>query len=174
MYLANVQVLHTVADAAGSAVWAAHVPLQGSNEKKKRIFLRHIWLNGASHATTATAAHVGHELIKFTVADPTTGTTVARIKTRPVQGASIIADANIQQKSGGLTMTSVVYDGGPFAVLIGHNANGNNRLLRMEFDPFHFAIEPDEGLAIRVAAGLSAVAGLGLSGFVAWDEEEIR
>jgi len=171
MYFANILLRHTVADAAGSAVWAMHVPATSRKALILKRILPRIGFDG-----TAAAAHVGYDFWRFTGADPTTGTTVPRIKGKSTYPNSVIADANIQQKSGVLTLTGVVFEAGPFAALIipvgMTGIEGSENLAFSEDEPKALHLKPGEGLAIRVAAGFAAVIGQSLSGFVEWDERD--
>lgn len=178
MYYAKVLLRHTAADAAGSAVWAMHNP-PGSGA---RIFMRDIDLNLSFDGTLAAASNVGYELWRFTTADPTAGSTVPRIKRKTQQAASVIADANIQQRSGILTMTSVVYDTDAFsAVIVPASITGAYRSHRLEypssdvlFNETAFILEQNEGLAIRVATGFTAIIGQNLSGHISWSERPLN
>lgn len=182
LYYAKVQIRHTAADAAGSAVWAMHVPAQTSGTYKNRtgLWLREINLHVKFDGTGAAAAvELGYDLWRFSVADPTTGSTVPRIKSHGAgQASSVIADANIQQKSGILTMTSVAYDTDAFAAISLPQVNtGGDTELKLQFsswdDDHPFFLPPDDGLAIRVLTGQAAVIGLALTGYVSWQERFI-
>lgn len=164
-YLANVSLRHTAADAADSAVFAMHNPAASAVLLKIRQVRLVIGFDG----TAAAATDLGYSLIRFTAADPTTGTTVPRIKRNAGYNASVIANANIQQKSGILTLTSAVFESGPFHVArLPASFTGGARLLSLD-DPID--LRPDEGLAIRTT--VAAIIGLGLNGSIAWDEKNI-
>lgn len=176
-YFAAFNVAHTAADAAGSPVFAMHVPATASKRLQVHSIEGHLVFAG----TAAAAGAVGYELIRFTVADPTTGTTVPRIRSDSRAAASIIADANIQAKSGILTLTGAVFEGGVLRV-IRVPASVTGTVLPFSWRPSGsgfpglpdsgnaIVLAPGEGLAIRVAAGLAAIIGQGLSGVIEWSE----
>jgi len=164
-YLANINLRHTAADAADSAVFAMHNPAASGVLLK----IRRVNLALAFDGTAAADTTVGHYLIRFTVANPSTGTTVPRIKRNAAYAASIVADANIQQKSGILTMTSVSYESAPFYVARLPIAVTNGVRTIDLVDPIE--LRPDEGLAIRTA--VAAVVGTSLHGAIAWDEKTL-
>lgn len=170
-YLANISIRHTVADAAASAVFAMRNPVGSGKTAAIRSIRGRMIFDG----TAVAAANCGYEFIRFSAGDPTTGTTVPRIKKRNSYAVSVIADANAQQKSGVLTMTSVVYEAGPFAVvrLPAAVTNGVSTFdivfaqAGVAYEPFELAA--GEGLAIRLHS-TAAIVGLGITGAVEWDE----
>jgi len=176
MYRSKIALRHTAADAAGSPVWALHVPLQGSAEKKKRLYLREVLLRCSFDGTTATA-HIGYDLIRFKGADPTNGTTIARTKARGgLDPDSIILDANIQQRSGILTLTGETAETGAFATLLVPAVQGDAAQLLLRWPregPDAYVLEPGDGLSIRVAAGFAAIIGQSANGSVGWDERDV-
>lgn len=178
MYISNISILHSAGDAAGSATWAMRVPVAST----KRVFIRKIGLNLAAQATT-TVANVAYEAIRFSGGDPTTGTTVPRIKKRSIYGASAILDANIQQKDGILTITGASFDPGPFCVMamrVAFDTAGSTAPIAisrtLEFSEQGgrgvFTLEPGEGIALRVHR-VAAISGLHVTGYVSWDEDDI-
>jgi hypothetical protein len=177
-FQANVSIRHTVADAAGSSVWAIHVP----SASKKKLYLRRFNFVMEFDGTAAAATSLGYELIRHSGAvDPTSGTTVPRIGKKGARYTSVIADANIQQKSGVLTFAPT-FDGGPFHVtrLPASVTNGvlvdDLKFSQAGQDPMGnieqlHEFRPDEGWAIRLH--LIAIIGLNLSGSFEWDEVTI-
>lgn len=168
-YIANINIRHTVADAAASAVWAMHNPAASA----RTIYIRAInWMLGFDGALST--LDIAYEFIRFTVADPTTGTTVPVIKKNNGYNASAIGSTNIQQKSGILTLAGAVFESGPFHV-IRIPASVTNTISEGDLQ-FHQAMEgtsnfdlrPDEGMAIRL--NLAAIIGQMLAGSVEWDE----
>lgn len=123
---------------------------------------------------TATAATTsGYELVKFTGADPTTGTTVPRVKKRSAYSVSAILDANIQQKSGVLTMTGITNIEVVNTIRLPLSVTGSIASFDLDFVvagmPYEgFELAPGEGFGIRLVA--AAVIGLGVGGSVEWDE----
>jgi hypothetical protein len=170
-YVANISLRHTAADAAGSMVWAFRNP-----SSIRTVYLRKIMAQLTFDGTAAAATGIGYEFVRFTTADPTTGTTVPRVK-RFGTTASVILDANIQQKSGILTMTgilaieifhvvrlSVSVTSGVININLPYEASGLSKE-RMEFTS-------DQGFGIRVGP-VAAIIGQTLSGSVHWDEVNV-
>lgn len=171
MYLANISLRHTAADAGQSFVWAVHNPAASSKLLRLNEIVARIAFDG-----TAAAATIGYEFCRFTVADPTTGTTVPRVKKNRSSGGglanSVIADGNIQQKSGILTMTSIANIEIFGALNISASVTGTTGDFCKRFDlgKGEFTLDPDEGFGIRLGVGLAAIVGQSLSGIVDWDE----
>ncbi len=171
-YLANLSIRHTAADASASAVFAMTNPT-GSG---RTVYIRAIRGRVLFDGTAAAATTSGYELIRYgTNVNPTTGTTVGRVKKRTAYTASVIADANIQQKSGVLTLTSAVFDtsGALHTIRLPLSVTGS--ISELDFDlvqsnqpASYLELAPGEGLAIRLIA--AAVIGLGLGGSLEWDE----
>lgn len=171
-YIANISVRHTAADASGSAVFAMTNP----NASGRTVYIRNIRGRVTFDGTAVAAANAGYEFIRYgTNVNPTTGTTVPRIKKRSAQSASVILDANIQQKSGILTLASAVFEAGPFNVVRMPMAVTNG-IAPFDLDFIcsnqpnsAFELAQGEGLAIRLHGG-AAIIGLGIAGSVEWDE----
>lgn len=169
-YLANISIRHSAADALGSSVWAMLNPT-GSG---KTIYIRNIrgriLFDGAVTATTSQ----GYEFIRYSGnVSPTTGTTIARIKKKTTYANSVVQDANIQQKSGILTLAGT-FEGSPFNVVkmpisvTGGGQTFDIDLVVAGLSYEGFELAPGEGMAIRLH--VAAVIGFGIAGSVEWDE----
>lgn len=169
-YLTNISLRHTSADAAGSVVWAIHNPAAST----KTAYIKRVRGILSFDGSAAAATGIGYEIIKFSGADPTTGTTIDIVKKRNAYPASQIAAANIQQKSGILTMSGItniqilavlrlpVAVTNPFLFFdLGFVISG------IGYEALEIAV--DYGLAIRVGP-VAAIIGQTLSGQVVWDE----
>ncbi len=170
-YLANINIRHTVADAGASAVFAMRNPAAST----KTCFIRAIRGRVTFDGTAVAATSCAYEFIRFSGGDPSTGTTLPRVKKRSSYANSQILDANAQQKSGVLTMTSVTYDpNGPFNVVrlptsvTSGIAGFDIDLLTAGLSYEGFELAVGEGLAIRL--NVAAIIGLGIAGSVEWDE----
>lgn len=167
-YFMNISIRHTAADAGASMVWAFRNP-----SAAKMVNLRGVRGRVVFDGTAAAGTDRGYEFVRFTTADPTTGTTVPRVKKR-AGVASNIADANIQQKSGVLTMTGIL------AIEIFHVVRipiaVTNGAVSFDFDPTAAGLKDEwfefgnnEGFGIRLAA-TAATIGLGINGSVEIEE----
>lgn len=170
-YLMNISLRHTVADAAGSFVWAFRNPLAAARAIRLLAIMGSMWFDG----TAAAAGNIGYELCRFTGGDPTTGTTVPRSKKWGAGAVSQLADANIQQKSGILTITGIV--GIEIFGVIRMGASVTNGLYPFYFDFLkagklraHNELAPGDGFGIRVGPG-AAIIGQGLSGIIETEEK---
>ncbi len=150
-------------------VWAMHNPSTSS----RTIYIRNVRGRVVFDGTAVAATTSGYEFVKFTVADPSTGTTVARVKKRAAYPVSQIQDANIQQKSGALTMTGIANIDVVNVVRLPLSITGTIANFDLDFVvagmPYEgFELAPNEGFGIRLVA--AAVIGLGIGGSVEWDE----
>jgi hypothetical protein len=170
-YLSNINVRHTAADVTASVVWAMTNP-SGSG---KSVYIRNIRGRVTFDGTAVAATSLGYEFIRYSGnVSPTTGTTVPRIKKKTTQGASVVQDINIQQKSGILTLASAVFEAAPFNVVRLPIAVTNG-IASFDLD-FAVAGLPYEGVEILAGEGLAirlntaAVIGLAIAGSVEWEE----
>lgn len=170
-FLLNISLRHTVADAAGSFVWAFRNPAAAIRAVRLMSIMGSLWFDGVG----AAGGNVGYELCRFTGGDPTTGTTVPRSKKWTGSTASVIADANIQQKSGVLTITGIA--GIEIFGVLRLGVSLTNGIYPFYFDFFktaryraHNEFAPGEGFGIRVGPG-AAIIGQGLSGIVETEEK---
>lgn len=170
-FLMNLSLRHTAADAAGSVVWAFRNPVGSARVVRLMSIMGSMWFDG----TAVAAANVGYELIRFTGGDPTTGTTVPRSKKWAGSTTSVLADANIQQKSGILTVTGIT--GIEIFGVLRMGASVTNGIYPFYFDFFktarfrgHNEFAAGEGFGIRVGPG-AAIIGQGLSGIIESEEK---
>jgi hypothetical protein len=170
-FLLNVSLRHTVADAAGSFVWALRNPAAAIRTVRLMSIMGSMWFDGVAVA----GANVGYELCRFTGADPTTGTTVPRSKKWGGSTVSVVADANVQQKSGVLTLTGIA--GIEIMGVLRMGASVTNGIYPFYFDFFktarlraHAELAPGDGFGIRVGPG-AAIIGQGLSGIIETEEK---
>jgi hypothetical protein len=168
-YLANISIRHTVADAGASFVWACRNPVASTKTLHLRACRGRVTFDG----TAVAAANSGYEWCRFTGGDPTTGTTVPRSKKRSAAAASQVLDANIQQKSGVLTITGIT--GIEIFNVVRMPMSVTNGIAPFDLDYVvsgltREAVEfaPGEGFGIRLLA--AAVIGLGIAGGFEWDE----
>lgn len=172
MFMANIGLRHTAADAANSAVWAVNNPTGSGKSLYIRNIRGRIWFDG----TAAAGASVGYHFIRYgTNVNPTTGTTVGRVRKLLAGATSVVADANIQQKSGILTLTGAVFDtSGPFNVVrMGASVTNGSQNFDIDLMTSNqgwspLVLAPGDGMAIRT--DVAAIIGLGISGSVEWDE----
>ena len=169
-YIAHISIRHTVADPAGSMVWAMRNPLASP----RALHVRNIRGRLSFDGTAVAAANIGYEFVRFTGADPTTGTTVPRVKKRSGYGPSVVQDANIQQKSGVLTMTGVANI--EILNVVRLPAAVTNGVAPFDLDfvvanqPYEaLELEPGAGVGIRVGPN-AAIIGQTIAGSVEWDE----
>jgi hypothetical protein len=170
-YLMGFNIRHTAADAAASAVMAFRNPAASSKIVCVRAIRGLVDFDG----TAAAATSLCYELIRFSAGDPTTGTTMVRVKKRTGLAASQILDANAQFKSGILTMTAVVYDAAPFAYIrlpaSVTNGIGSFEWKMLEGSGFEYEmleLAAGEGIAMRLTN--AAIIGQGIAGTISIDE----
>lgn len=112
----------------------------------------------------AAATRSIYEIVRFTTATPTGGSTLVAIKKDNAQAASVVTD--IRFSAAGLTVTGAVFEtpwhliGHTNQVTIDHNQD-------ISFDD-GLVLGPGEGLAIR--ANTTLVAGSYLIGSIRWQE----
>jgi hypothetical protein len=159
----------TGTDAAGSVMWAMRNPLAST----KTVCIRRITGMLSFDGTAAPATGVGFEFGRFASGDPSTGSTIARIKKRSSYAVSQILDANAQQKVTALTMTSVVKDAAFFAIKIPISVTSGNCPFDLRFVTAGLVYEPFElaaGEGLYIQTLVAAVIGTSLNGCVEWDE----
>lgn len=148
--------------AAGSEIWTMR------NGATKTIKFRRIYISvtfdGTAAATTQT-----YQFVRFTTATPTGGTAITVIKKDTANGtATTVADAR-QKADGALTVTSVVFETGGYAVCNQRQVSAGS-VLDVRFDDTisAYKLAPNEGLALEILA--TAVVGDTVAGFVEFDE----
>lgn len=168
-YIAGAAIRHTATDAADSAV----IALRNPSASTKTVCIRRIYGNMLFDGTASAGNSLGYEFIRFSAGDPTTGTTLPRIKKKNSYAASQILDANAQFKSGVLTMTSVVYESEFFFVRAPASVTAQVVPFEIPFvtagaayEPFELAV--GEGIAVRL--NIIAIVGQGLAVTFEWDE----
>lgn len=159
----------TGTDAAASVIWAMRNPLASS----KTVAIRRISGILSFDGTAAAGVGVGYEFCRFSGGDPSTGTTLQRLKKRSSYAASQILDANAQYKVTALTMTSVTVDTAFASIKIPISVTNGACPFDFRFVNAGLAYEPfelaaGEGLCIRLL--VAAVVGQSLNGCVEWDE----
>lgn len=165
-YMLPIRVRQTNTTAADSTVWAMRNVAGPSTVHIRKIRGAVIFDGTAAAATT-----IGYDLIRFSAATPTTGTALTVVDKRNAYAASAVTDARFLDT--GLSVTSVVFET-PFAqLLIPVSVTSMIREFEIDFDQMGmrrsgFELASGEGLCIRLTA--NAVVGLGISGFVEWDE----
>lgn len=168
-YMANISVRHTVADGAASFVWAMRNPALSP----RTVYIRNVRGRVYFDGTAVAAGNSGYEFSRFTNADPTTGTTIPRVRKRTSYPISVVADANIQQKSGILTLSGISNIEVLNVMRLPLSVTGV--LAQFDFDLIvaglmgeALELAPGEGFGIRTVA--TAAIGLGIAGGIEWDE----
>ncbi len=162
MYLTRFRYRHAAADAADSAIFAMRNPPASG----RVITLEKIVLTVGFDGTNA-AAEVGHALCRFSAANPTGGTSPARIKKYNALPASVVLDANIKEGAV-LTVAGIVFEGN-FHELVIPSISGSAMSHILDFwEPLR--LEPGEGIAVRAA--IVEVIGATASGSFWWDERQ--
>lgn len=123
-------------------------------------------LSALTFAGTAAASRSVYEVVRFSGANMTGGTSVAAVKGSSVDDAnSIVTD--IRFAPAGLTTAGVTFEANPIAVISHANQLTADVVANMEFDE-ELELAPGEGLAIR--ASTAVVAGSALQGLLSWAE----
>lgn len=163
MYLVRFGFRSTGVDAADTAIFAIRNPVAAT----KRIYVRKlVWGVGFDGATPGAAASVGYALNRFSGADPTGGTSPARIRVPWSSGlASGVADANIKT---GAALTLAGTHEEYFHEMVVPAVQGALSREVIDF-LFPLALLPGEGLACRTL--LATIAGTRAGGSVWYDEE---
>lgn len=165
-FLLPILVRQTGATAAASTVWAAR-----NVAGPQTVYIRRIRGAVTFDGTAAAATTIGYDFMRFSVATPTGGTALTPIKKRSAYAASNVSDARFLDT--GLTVAGVTFET-PFArVQAPISVTSMIRPFEIDFSylgdrgaPFELA--SGEGLAIQLTA--TAVIGLGISGWVEYDE----
>jgi hypothetical protein len=170
-FFVNMSIRHTAADAAGSFVWAFRNPIGAAKSVRILAIRGALWFDGVA----AAGGNVGYEFCRFTGGDPTTGTTIPRSKKWTGSSVSVLADANIQQKSGVLTITGITAIEIFHVIRMGASVTNGLRNLDLDFRAAGFLREHSEyaageGFGIRVGPG-AAIIGQGLAGSVETEEK---
>lgn len=115
---------------------------------------------------TAAASRSAYELVRFSGANPTGGTSVAAVKGDNVDDAnSVVTD--IRFAPAGLTAAGISFETNAIAV-IGHiNQLTANIVHHLDFDE-DLVLAPGEGLALRSQTAI--IAGSAVNGCVKWSE----
>lgn len=117
-------------------------------------------------AGTAAASRSAYELVRFSGANMTGGTSIGAIKGDNTDDANSVM-TDIRFAPAGLTTTGVTFEGNQVAVLSHANQLAANHSQELNFDE-ELVLGPGEGLAIR--ANTAIVAGSALQGFIKWSE----
>lgn len=145
------------------------------NNTTRPMYIRRIALMAAFDGTAAATTQI-YQLMRFTTATPSGGTSVSlpggAIKKDSSKGNSTLLAANyINSGTSPLTVTSVIFESA-FASLNCQRQVGANQMLFMDWyntppgDIFILGVS--EGLAINIVN--TAVVGDSLSGTIEWDE----
>lgn len=157
--------------AASAFVWSA--VWEGHQERKVRI--RRISLRGTFDGTEA-ASSTQFQLIKFTGAVPSAGTSLLPLRGMITNKSitSQIYDARVSTGAALLTTTGALPDpGGYIMSFVVASRNGSNAKVELDSVRFNtpqlFVMGNGEGLALVASAG-NTVIGMGISGSIHWEE----
>lgn len=151
------------------AIWAMRVDASASvNVYLRKIFLR------SSFDGTEVASSLELQLIRFTAATPTAGTSLTPIPIDATYPASVVSDARVSTGAALLTTTSVTVDtNGYFAAQQQARRNDSNCELDIEYyspnDPWGLMkMTAGDGVLIRI--NTATVIGDTLGGYILWEE----
>jgi hypothetical protein len=155
----------TTAIAAGGLVWAMR------NGGTRTIYVTEIELLFGFDGTAAVSTS-RWELIRFSGANPATGTTLTPVKHASSMPASTVQDARFNEAAA-LTVTGITFEGQAMAYGGCQRQLHANNNLHLRADALMrrgiFELAANEGLALRT--NLAAVIGDSCLGHVAWEEQ---
>lgn len=166
-YLLPIKIRQTATTAAGETVWAMRY-VSGSLIVHIRRISGVITFDG----TASPAKTVGYRFRRFSAATMSGGTTITVAKKRSSYPDSVVTDARFSDT--GLTTTGVTFDAIFSELLIPISVSSMILPFSVDFDKIgirlsDFELSAGEGLAIQLSE--AAEVGLGIFGWVEWDEE---
>lgn len=159
-YSAPIAIRQSAATASGGTVWAMRNPLAST----KIVLIEVINLLISFDAGTPLGRSLQrYDMVRFSAATPTGGTSVAVVSADSAASSSAVTDARFLDT--GLTTSGISF-GTAFCTIGVPASDGSNCAYRRTGVPIRLAA--GEGLAIRLNG--SAVVGQGLTGEIAWSE----
>lgn len=156
---------HTRLELVPSTLTAGTVYWSMRNNGSKKAVVRQLAAL-ITFAGVAAATRSAYELVRFSGANMTGGTSVAAVKGSNVDDTNT-AVTDIRFAPAGLTTSGVTFELNGIAILAHANQLGSQHDAILNFADT-LVLEPGEGLAIRASTAI--VAGSGIHGLVNWGE----